>query len=84
MEPRRSRHQPVGRFDAAAREDEFAGQEPVPLVTAAEQNLRHGMGAVDQNQGRRIPRPDIGIALIAQRPVKPFGTVGGAAAGRHA
>ena len=59
VEPRRSRHQPVGRFDAAARKDEFAGQEPVPLVTAAEQHLRHGLGAVDQDQGRGIPRPDI-------------------------
>ena len=54
------RHQPVGRLDAAAGKDEFARQEAMPLVTAAEQHLRDRLGAVDQNQRRRIPRFDVG------------------------
>ncbi len=48
-------HEPIGLFDAAAREDEFAGHEPVALMAAAEQHLRYRLGAVDKDEGRGVP-----------------------------
>ena len=71
----RRRHQPIGGLNAAARKNEFAGKKFVTFVAAAEQNLRHAFGAIDQNERRRVPRPQIGERAIARGASQPVGAI---------
>ena len=74
------RHLPVRRLDAAAGKNEFSRHETVPLVAAAEQHFRHGLGAVDEDQRRGIPRFQVRKSLIADGLGQPLDPVGGDAA----
>ena len=84
VQRRGRRHQPVGDLDASAGKDEFSGHKPVPLVTPAEENLRHRLGAIDQNKRGRIPRFYIGKGLVAHRVNQSLSTIGHGTGHNHA
>jgi hypothetical protein len=56
----------------------------MPLMTAAEQDLRHRSGMIEQDQGRGIARLEIGKRLIAHAAREPFGAIRCTAAGANA
>ena len=47
----------VGRIGAAAREDEFSGHEGMPHVATSHQYVECAALMVEDNEGRRIARP---------------------------
>ena len=80
----RSRDQAIGGFNAAPRKHEFAGQKAMTLVPAAQQNLRHFAGAIDQDQCCGIARFEIWKRLIAHAARKPLGAIRRTSAGADA
>jgi restriction endonuclease Mrr len=80
----RRRHQAIDRFDAAARKHKFAGQKAMTLVPAAQQNLRHFAGAIEQNQRCGIARFEIRKRLIAHAAREPRGAIRCCSAGADA
>src|SRR4029077_5739641 len=69
-------HLAIARLDAAAGKDEFAPHKTMPLVAAAEQHFWHALGAVDEDQRRRIPRFQVWKSLIADGLGQPLDPVG--------
>ena len=57
------RHAVVGLVDAAAGENELAGHEHHLVVALADEHLRLGTGAIDQDQRRGILRPEIRVMI---------------------